>query len=92
MLPFARFKIEGHSMEPTLRNGQQVLVFKWAYIFIQPKVGDIAVFKKDDKFWIKRIIALKNNGYLFEGDNKNDSLDSRKSGPIKKNELIGKVI
>lgn len=92
MLPIARFKIEGHSMEPTIKTGSVIWVFRWAYFVKSPKLGDVVAFKRDDKIFVKRIVSRQNNGYLLEGDNKNDSLDSRKFGMIKKNEIIGKVI
>lgn len=55
------FRIEGHSMEPTLHPNQYLLVNKLAYrLFGEPQRGDIVVFQawNDDKDFIKRIIAI----------------------------------
>ena len=55
------YHIQGHSMEPTLRDQEYVLVNKTAYLFQPPARGDIVVFQyplnpKED--YIKRIIAI----------------------------------
>lgn len=79
-------------MEPTLKMGQEVLCFNWAYIFIQPKVGDIVVVKVNGKEMVKRIQKVDGRRIFIMGDNKKDSLDSRELGWIDKKNLIGKVI
>ncbi len=56
-----RFRIEGHSMEPTLHEGQYVLINKLAYSLDEPQRGDIIVleFPNDpSRDFIKRIIGL----------------------------------
>ena len=35
---------------------------------------------------------MKKDKYFVQGDNKNDSLDSRRLGRISKRQIIGKVI
>ncbi len=55
------FRIEGHSMEPTLHPNQYLLVNKLSYrLFGDPQRGDIIVFQawNDEKDFIKRIIAI----------------------------------
>ncbi len=79
-------------MEPTFLNGSFLLVSSIPYLLIKPKVGDIIAFKKDDKIFIKRIVKINGEKYFVKGDNKNDSLDSRKFGWIEKKEIVGKVI
>ncbi len=54
------FVVRGSSMEPTLHDGQRLLVTKFAYWFSQPQRGDIVIFRspvsgKDDL--VKRVIA-----------------------------------
>jgi signal peptidase I len=56
-----RFQVRGQSMEPTLHNGQYLVVSKLAYWLRPPKRGDIVVFHPpngaaDD--YIKRIVGL----------------------------------
>ena len=56
-----RFQVRGSSMEPTLHNGQYLVVSKLAYWLRPPARGDIVVFHpptgvSDD--YIKRIVGL----------------------------------
>jgi signal peptidase I len=56
-----RFRIEGQSMEPTLHEGEYVLINKLAYYFDEPERGDIIVleFPNDrSRDFIKRIIGV----------------------------------
>ena len=96
MLLFSRFTISGHSMEPNISQGQTVLVSSIPYFFSKPKVGDIVSFKKTGKVFIKRISGTdpSDDGekYFVGGDNKKDSMDSRRFGWILKKDIIGKVI
>jgi signal peptidase I len=51
----------GSSMEPNLSNEQRILVNKIAYVFSDPKRGDIIIFDppvNSDNDYIKRIIGL----------------------------------
>lgn len=54
------FEVNGYSMEPTLHDGQFVIVSKAAYWFGDPKRGDIVVFDAPDVDHdvIHRIVAL----------------------------------
>lgn len=52
------FSVSGASMEPTLKDGDKILVFKFAYSFGNPKRGNLILLKADNKTWVKRIIAL----------------------------------
>lgn len=90
--PFSRFTVSGNSMLPTLKPGQDVLVFNWAYIFSKPKKGDIVVFKFNGREIIKRVQMYHGRGIFVMGDNKRYSTDSRSFGPIDKSKIIGKVI
>lgn len=69
-----RFQVRGSSMEPTLHDGQYLIISKVTYWISPPKRGDVIVFHppgslKDD--YIKRIIGLPGelieirNGALF---------------------------
>ncbi len=113
-------------MEPTLLQGQNVLVSSMPFLFSKPKVGDIVVVKysghrhsgdqakpetpespplphgakrfwtsqndERDKLFIKRITKIDKERYFVSGDNKNDSLDSRRIGWILKKDIVGKVL
>ncbi len=79
-------------MEPSLLNTQIVFASSAPFIFSKPKVGDIVVFKVDDRIYIKRVKEIKNQRFSLNGDNKKDSLDSKEIGWINKEDIIGKVI
>lgn len=80
-------------MEPQIKNGEQVLISFIPYFFEKPKVNDIVAFKDGgNKILIKRIIQISKLGYFVQGDNKTDSLDSRKFGRITRKQIIGKII
>jgi signal peptidase I len=55
------FNVEGPSMEPTLHDGELILVDKWSYLFRAPARGDVIVFvapPHPDQDYVKRIIGL----------------------------------
>lgn len=57
----ASFTVEGHSMEPTLHDGERLLVYKLGYRFGEPERGDIIVFRyplDPSRDFIKRVIGL----------------------------------
>lgn len=83
------FKVEGHSMEPTLRYGSFVLASSVTYILKEPKVGDIVLFENGNKTIIKEIRKILNDKYFVEGENKKDS---KNFAPIKKKDILGKII
>jgi signal peptidase I len=57
----ARIRVEGISMEPSLHNGQFVVVNRLAYRWADPERGDVVVFYfpiDPSRRFIKRIIGL----------------------------------
>ncbi len=55
------FKVDGHSMDPTLHDSEFILVDKVSYRIGSPQRGDIIVFKfpgDQTRDFIKRVIAL----------------------------------
>ena len=56
-----RTQVDGHSMENTLFDGDNLIVDKISYRFREPKRYEIIVFPyhyKEDTYYIKRIIGL----------------------------------
>ena len=56
-----RTSVSGSSMEPTLHNGDQLIMDKLTYHFSEPERFDIIVFPfqyADDTYYVKRIIGL----------------------------------
>ncbi len=93
LFPVYQLRVTGKSMEPTLHDGQIVLLNKLAYFFSLPKEKDIVALRdpRDKKILIKRIIKKEKNKFFVQGDNKAESTDSRKFGMIGKNDILGKV-
>ena len=79
-------------MQPALRFGQEVLISSVPYFFRKPATGDIIVFKKKKKLFIKRIHMVTDDTYEVRGDNSKDSLDSDSFGNVLKQEIVGKLI
>ena len=126
-------QVVGPSMNPTLKEGNVIIVNKLLYRIKDIKRNDIVVLSQDEKHMIKRVVGLPgdyieyidnylyvngikykekfidgvntedfslkdlgydkipDNMYLVLGDNRENSLDSRKYGLIKKNQIIGKA-
>jgi signal peptidase I len=56
-----RTRVSGHSMEPTLSDGDNLIVDKISYRFHDPERFDIIIFPyqyEEDTYYIKRIIGL----------------------------------
>ncbi len=51
-------KVDGHSMDTTLSNGEILVMDKISYKFSDPKRYDIVIFPHEDKYYIKRVIGL----------------------------------
>jgi signal peptidase I len=55
-----RYRIDGNSMNPTLLNGEYLLISNFAYQLDEPERGDIIVFRhpRSELNLIKRVIGL----------------------------------
>ena len=65
----ARIRVDGHSMEPTLHNGEFIIVNKMAYKFGEPQIGDVIVFhypKDPEQEYIKRVIGLPGDEVVIQ--------------------------
>lgn len=79
-------------MAPTFSEDDSVLVSSIPLLFGKPKKGDIVVFEKYRRHYIKRIKKIKDEKYFLVGDNKKDSQDSRRFGSISSRQIKGKVL
>src|SRR5688572_2824217 len=92
VLPVSRFTVNGKSMFPTLYEGQDVLIFNWAYLGKKPTVGDIVVIQMDGRAIIKRVKEVNGKQVFVVGDNSSESTDSRDFGPVGMDQVVGRVI
>lgn len=64
-----RTAVVGESMEPTLQNGQEILLNRIAYQFMAPARGDIVVFRPNNNtnahVSVKRVIAVPGDTVLI---------------------------
>lgn len=55
-------RVVGVSMEPGLRNGQQVFINRFVYLLTTPKRGDVVVFlpngNENAHYYVKRVAAV----------------------------------
>lgn len=68
-----RTQVQGESMEPTLQNGDNLIVDKITYRFKEPRRFDIIVFPfryKENTYYIKRIIGLPGETVQITNDGK----------------------
>lgn len=87
-----KYVCEGKSMNPTLKDGEVVLVDRAGRI----EVGDIVVAKhpiEQTGEVVKRIERINEHGHYFlVGDNLEDSRDSRHFGAVTREYIKGKVV
>jgi nickel-type superoxide dismutase maturation protease len=87
-----KYVCEGPSMNPTLYDGETVLVDPSAEI----AVGDIVIAKhpvEQTSEVAKRVKSINERGHYFLiGDNSEDSEDSRHYGAVTREYIKGKVV
>ena len=87
-----KYICEGQSMNPTLRDGEVVLVDREAEV----EVGDIVVARdpvEQNGEVVKRVARINERGHYFlVGDNLDDSIDSRHYGAVTSEYIKGKVV
>lgn len=63
--------VVGVSMEPTMYNGQQILINRLSYMLSSPKAGDVVVFlpngNKNSHYYVKRVVAVPGDTVLIAG-------------------------
>ena len=87
-----KYICEGKSMNPTLKDGEVVLIDRAAKI----EVGDIVVAKhpvEQTSEIVKRVARINERGHYFlVGDNLQNSNDSRNFGAVTREYIKGKVV
>ena len=87
-----KYICEGHSMSPTLKDGEVVLVDRAAKI----AVGDIVIARhpiEQNSEIVKRVTQINEQGHYFlVGDNLEESNDSRHFGAVTREYIKGKIV
>jgi len=79
---FIEHCVKGSSMMPFIRSGSLVIIEKFSDL----KKGDCALFEQEGKLILHRVKKVKENGYVFIGDNSYKS-----DGFILKEKVYGKL-
>ena len=78
------YRIQSGSMEPTIKTGSVAVVCRLA----DPKVGDIAAYKKGGNVIVHRIVGISDTGFIFQGD-ANNVIDGES---VTEDRIIGKYL
>lgn len=83
---YKRYRVTGHSMEPTLQPGDEVLTRPF-HLFQPVAQGTIVIAKhpkSPETTFIKRVDQILDDGsFILLGDNLSQSSDSRSYGPFR---------
>ena len=64
------FIVSGSSMDPSIKNGEYLIIDEITYRFSEPTRGDVVVFRappEPTKFYIKRIIGVPGDTVTIQG-------------------------
>ena len=90
-----RVRVNGDSMLPTLRSGEELLIDPRAYQKHPIQPGDIVVVRhpfRSDVAPVKRVAAVLDDGRCdVRGDNPGASTDSRSYGALDPGHIVGRV-
>ena len=89
--------VAGPSMQPTLEQGDRVIVDRWTFRHRAPRVGEVVVLLVPGQLGaaaVKRVTAVDTSGQTLEvlGDNRDLSLDSRSFGRVPRDQVLGRVV
>ncbi len=86
-------RVTEHSMEPEYHEGDYVFVSKIPFLFRGAHPGDVVAFHKPPHgLMIKKVEYLTPTGDLFVLGTHYASQDSLQFGPIRPQDVLGKVI
>ena len=81
--------VRGRSMEPTLHDGDRLLVRHGA----TPRVGDLAVVRLPDRpVSVKRVTRREPDGWWVERDNPREGVDSWLVGAVPDRDVVAVVV
>jgi len=83
--------VSGDSMEPTLRDGDRVVVRRLGRA---PRPGEVVLVpdpRAPERNLVKRIAAVRPEGLELAGDQPDRSTDSRQFGPVDPRSVEGRV-
>jgi phage repressor protein C with HTH and peptisase S24 domain len=86
-------KITGNSLSPEYQEGDFVLVSKIPFWLVPPSQGNIIAFRQPGYgLLIKRVQQVFPDGSVEVIGTQPESIDSRVFGPVRRIDILGKVI
>jgi nickel-type superoxide dismutase maturation protease len=87
LFAISRYEVSGPSMEPTLLNGDRLLVVKFPW----PPIGKIIIVRdaRSSDDMVKRLRFRRRAKVWVQGDNDKYSTDSRQLGWLPRDSVIG---
>lgn len=85
-------KVSGRSLEPRYRDGDFVVIGKIPILFGKIREGDEIVFRHPEYGTMIKIVEKMVGDEIYVIGAHAYSVDSRRFGPIRKPEVMGKVI
>ena len=79
----SRFRVIGHSMEPSFQKGDYVITRN----FGKPRVGDVVVVNYKNKKMLKRVLKIENGKYFVRGDR-----HPEKTYVVSRKQIVGKLL
>ncbi len=93
---FVRWEIDGKSMLPCLHPGDWVVVETATRASRPIRAGDVVLVpdpRDVGRMLVKRVVRLDPGGRVWiEGDNPGQSTDSRQFGPVRVEDVAGRVL
>lgn len=93
---FRRYEVAGISMCPTFMPGDFVVLDRKAFARRRPHPGEVVLApdpREPSRTVLKRIARMDLHGGLWlEGDNPDESTDSRSYGWVRPDALLGRVV
>ena len=87
-----RVAVTGPSMEPTVREGDWLLVRQLRRL---PRVGELVIAadpRESARLLVKRVIAIAGDQVTVAGDRPDRSTDSRHFGPLPVSAIVGSPV
>lgn len=87
-------KVSGTSLYPGYEEGDFVIVSKIPFFFAPVKPGDVVAFRQPGYGTLIKLVEAfdQKSGELIVTGTQPDSVDSRVFGPVRRTDLLGKVI
>ena len=89
-LGLGRVLVHGRSMEPTLLDGDHLLV-RWGGK-VRPGLLVVVHWTGEEEFSVKRAAFLDHEGWWVERDNPREGTDSWSAGPLATDQVLGVVL